>query len=336
MRINRADPSTQVLVICNTKIMVTQIAGIYKKTVEFCGITVKDTTEEEGTNAQVLVCTTGKMKALASGRKKFKLDKLKVLVFDEADVYFTDDNYISDIHKYILPSFSHDIQYVFFSATYPSVVKSEISKFVKEAAAIELKNDKLALDNIVQFKVEVPPKGKIDYLMKLHECCQLTQCIIFVNTRSFAITIQRVLKEKGLKANLVFGKGMEDDERSKVIQKFRDNSIQFLITTDLISRGFDVSTVKLVVNFDVPTEFMGRDKPPIACPETYLHRIGRGGRFGTKAVSVTLMDRPQDKEFMIKIADEYNMHARIHELEDPQQVQEVLKKITQEENNEET
>lgn len=133
------------------------------------------------------------------------------------------------------------------------------------------------------------------------------------------------MKERGLKANIVFGKGMEDEERQKVIQKFREQSINFLITTDLISRGFDVSTVKLVVNFDVPGYKENFDAP------TYLHRIGRGGRFGTKAVAVTLIDRPLDKRMMDEIVQYYSMQDKVQQLENPEIVSRLLKQFVEEE-----
>ena len=107
----------------------------------------------------------------------------------------------------------------------------------------------------MQLRADLPKREKVNFLSKLYKVCSITQCIVFVNTRSFAVKVLELMKNQGLKANIVFGKGMEEEERQKVIQKFRDGTINFLITTDLISRGFDVSTVKLVVNFDVPVEF---------------------------------------------------------------------------------
>lgn len=127
-----------------------------------------------------------------------------------------------------------------------------ISSFVKEARSISLKQESLALDNVVQYRTELPKGKKIDFLQRLHQCCKITQCIVFVNTRSFAIRMKEILQKNGFKSHIVFGKGMMEEERKKVIQKFREGSVNFLITTDLISRGFDVSTVKLVVNFDAP------------------------------------------------------------------------------------
>jgi len=204
-----------------------------------------------------------------------------------------------------VPKLPKNVQYILFSATFDDAAKDVIYEFVKESQSISLKKEALALDNIVQFRADLPEKTKVDFLAKLHECCSITQCIVFVNTRKFAITVQRLMKERGLKANIVFGKGMEDEERQKVIEKFRAQTINFLITTDLIARGFDVSTVKLVVNFDVPSY---REIPDFS---NYLHRIGRGGRFGTKAAAVTLIDRPVDKRMMDEIVAYYSLQDKV-------------------------
>lgn len=196
-----------------------------------------------------------------------------------------------------------------------------------------MKKERLVLDNILQFRVDLDygKKQKVDYLVKLQESSQITQCIIFVNTRAFAITVHKILKQRGLKANVIFGKGMEDDERQKVVQKFREGSITFLITTDLLARGFDVRSVKLVINFDVPTHFM-KDRSVKGDAETYLHRIGRGGRFGTKAIAVTLIDREDDKTAMDQIVAHFAMADKVHQLTDPATVGKYLEKYYEEEN----
>lgn len=192
-----------------------------------------------------------------------------------------------------------------------------------------MKPEKLSLGNIVQFRADLPAKKKVDFLAEINRKCRITQCIVFVNTKKFAQTVQRILKEQGLKANLVFGKGMLEEERRMVIQKFRDQEVNFLITTDLLSRGFDVSTVKLAVNFDVPYSFDNGSKSPDA--ETYLHRIGRSGRFGAKACAVTLMDREEDKRAMDDIVNKYSMQDKVVSIESADPIAEMLKKIVDEE-----
>lgn len=239
---------------------------------------------------------------------------------------------MESIKKHVLTSFSHEVQHIFFSATYPPEVNEQISSLVTQSQSIALKTEALKLNNILQFRADLEPKKKIDFLCDLYEASQVTQCIIFVNSRKFAETVFRILKGKGLKANLIFGKGMEEEERQKVIQRFREGSITFLITTDLLARGFDVRTVKLVVNFDVPLIYNAdRNAPVQADPETYIHRIGRGGRFGTKAIAVSLMDRDEDKKAMDQIVAHYAMDGHIHQLTDPSQVAMKLEQINEEE-----
>lgn len=87
---------------------------------------------------------------------------------------------------------------------------------------------------------------------------------------------------------------MSKEERDETMQKFRNQEINVLICTDLISRGVDVPEAELVINYDVPTRAIGKEKP-VADVQTYLHRIGRGGRFGRQAIALTIWDRDIDK-----------------------------------------
>jgi ATP-dependent RNA helicase DDX19/DBP5 len=91
-----------------------------------------------------------------------------------------------------------------------------------------------------------------------------------------------------------------------------------VITTDLLARGFDMPTIQLVINFDVPHK---KGEPE---PETYLHRIGRAGRFGTPGVAITLFDRDEDEQNFWKIVDEYNMKDKTVKLDGPELVEKIL------------
>lgn len=98
-----------------------------------------------------------------------------------------------------------------------------------------------------------------------------------------------ILKRAGYKANIIFGK-MDKEERDEYVEKFRNKEINIVITTDLLSRGFDLPTIKLVINFDVPRRGQQVEY------ETYIHRIGRAGRFGDLGLAITLYDRDEDEE----------------------------------------
>jgi superfamily II DNA/RNA helicase len=113
--------------------------------------------------------------------------------------------------------------------------------------------------------------------------------MIFVNTTNFAEILYDILKRAGYKANIIFGK-MDNKEREEYVEKFRNKEINIVITTDLLSRGFDLPTIKLVINFDVPRRGQQVEY------ETYIHRIGRAGRFGDLGLAITLYDRDEDEE----------------------------------------
>ena len=144
------------------------------------------------------------------------------------------------------------IQYVFFSATYEKEVSAEIAKIIEEAVQLHLKIESLKLDNLQQYYYKCPPKGKIDFIKQIFDSFATeTQTIIFMNTKAFAETLFYKLKDDGYKCAIIFG-NMTKDERDEYIEKFRRGDISVIITTDLLSRGFDMHQIKLVINFDVP------------------------------------------------------------------------------------
>eukprot|EP00352_Strombidinopsis_acuminata_P005443 CAMPEP_0176358866 /NCGR_PEP_ID=MMETSP0126-20121128/15893_1 /TAXON_ID=141414 ORGANISM="Strombidinopsis acuminatum, Strain SPMC142" /NCGR_SAMPLE_ID=MMETSP0126 /ASSEMBLY_ACC=CAM_ASM_000229 /LENGTH=99 /DNA_ID=CAMNT_0017713285 /DNA_START=960 /DNA_END=1259 /DNA_ORIENTATION=+ len=99
---------------------------------------------------------------------------------------------------------------------------------------------------------------------------------------------------------------MDNDERDKMIEKFRKGEVNVVITTNMLARGIDVPEVQIVINFDVPT-MKGADGKVIADPENYLHRIGRTGRFGTKGIAISIYNRDVDKQYLDDIMTHYNM-----------------------------
>ena len=145
----------------------------------------------------------------------------------------------------------------------------------------------MKLDNVQQFYYKCPNKGKIDFIKEIFDSfSKSTQTIIFVNTKSFTEKLFRTLKDDGYAVALIFG-DMSKEERDEYIEKFRLGSINTIITTNLLSRGIHIDEVKLVINFDVPSLENG------AVPdyESYMHRIGRAGRFGNTGLALTLFDR---------------------------------------------
>ena len=134
--------------------------------------------------------------------------------------------------------------------------------------------------------------------------------MIFVNTVNFAETVLNVLKKRGLKAFIIFGK-MSNEERDEYVEKFRKQEINVIITTNLLSRGIDVPEIQVVINFDVPKQKniqTGKFEPD---EENYLHRIGRAGRFGVEGIALTLFDNDEDEMLLDQIMSYYKMEDKI-------------------------
>ena len=151
------------------------------------------------------------------------------------------------------------------------------------------------------------------------------RCIIFVNTARYTIELKEKLSQKGYKVYLLMGKDMDRENRDLTIKKFISGEIQILITTDIISRGFDEKLVKLVINFDIPVNWEKRDEPAY---DTYLHRIGRTGRFGTKGIGLNLVkddDRIHEYDLLMQIEKYYSSH--IVEIKSIDSLMEEFKKI---------
>jgi len=154
-------------------------------------------------------------------------------------------------------------------------------------------------------------KKKLDFIKEVFETCEMTQTFIFVNNKDFAEIIHKKLREAGLKSFIMFSK-MSKEERDSTIEKFRNQEINVLITTNLIARGIDVPEVELVINYDVPLKKINNQT--CGDPETYLHRIGRTGRFGKTGIALTIWDRESDKENLDEIIKYYDMGSMMNDL----------------------
>ena len=173
-------------------------------------------------------------------------------------------------------------------------------------------------------------RGKLEFIKDVFTVCEKTQTFIFVNTKDFANKVNQMLIKGGYASYILFG-NMANDERDEIMQKFRDEKINVLICTDLLSRGIDIPEAQLVINFDVPTSFDKKLERSVANPETYIHRIGRGGRFGTSAVAVTLWNRDQDKDALDEIAKHYKIEDKIEELQGADHLRQLINDMIAEE-----
>ncbi|EPS45830.1 hypothetical protein H072_227 [Dactylellina haptotyla CBS 200.50] len=239
------------------------------------GTNVREDMDVLRKGVHVVVGTPGRVFDMIK-RGALKTDKLKLFILDEADEMlsrgFTDQIY--DIFQ-LLPQ---STQVVLLSATMPQDVLEVTTKFMREPVRILVKKDELTLEGIKQFYIAVEKEEwKLDTLSDLYETVTITQAVIFCNTRRKVDWLTNKLTERDFTVSAMHG-DMEQGQRDTIMKEFRSGSSRVLITTDLLARGIDVQQVSLVINYDLPTN-----------KENYIHRIGRGGRFGRKGVSINFV-----------------------------------------------
>ncbi|KHN96290.1 DEAD-like helicase [Metarhizium album ARSEF 1941] len=225
-------------------------------------------------------------------RRILKTDAMKMFILDEADEMlsrgFTDQIY--DIFQ-LLPQ---STQVVLMSATMPQDVLEVTTRFMRDPVRILVKKDELTLEGIKQFYIAVEKEEwKLDTLSDLYETVTITQAVIFCNTRRKVDWLTEKLTARDFTVSAMHG-DMEQSQRELIMKEFRSGSSRVLITTDLLARGIDVQQVSLVINYDLP---LGR--------ETYIHRIGRGGRFGRKGVAINFVTA-EDVRMMREIEQFYS------------------------------
>jgi len=223
----------------------------------------------------VVVGTPGRVYDMIN-RRALDPASMRQFVLDEADEMlsrgFKDQIY--DIFR-LLPGTT---QVILLSATMPIEVLEVTKRFMRDPIRILVKKEQLTLEGIKQFYISVErEEWKLDTLCDLYETLTITQAVIFSNTRRKVDWLTEKMHGRDFTVSAMHG-DMTQQERDVIMREFRTGSSRVLITTDLLARGIDVQQVSLVINYDLPTN-----------RENYIHRIGRGGRFGRKGVAINFL-----------------------------------------------
>jgi len=299
-RIDLSQLKCQALVLAPTRELASQICKVVLHLGDYLkikchacigGSSVFNDTQILKDGVHMIVGTPGRVLDLMD---KNALDPtfIKMFVLDEADEMlsrgFKDQIY--DVFRKL----ERDVQVALLSATMPDEVLEVTKRFMRDPVRILVKNEQLTLEGIKQFYINVEKEEwKLETLTDLYETMTITQAVIFSNTRRKVDWLQDKLTEKDFTVSSMHG-DMEQKERDLIMKEFRSGSSRVLITTDLLARGIDVQQVSLVINYDLPTN-----------RENYIHRIGRGGRFGRKGVAINLVTK-DDIRVMKDIESFYN------------------------------
>jgi len=226
-------------------------------------------------NSHVLVGTPGRICDLIN-KDAFDLRYIKILTMDEADELLRQD-FINQIKK-IIQRIPQNTQICLYSATLPDDLMDITSKFMNNPVQILVEPEKLSLEGIKQYYVDVSrEQWKFDTLVDLYKSLKISQSIIFVNTIDKCIYLHDKLTENNHTVSMIHGQ-LSAIERNEVMRQFRVGNCRILIATDILARGIDVQHVNMVINYDLPSK-----------NESYLHRIGRSGRYGRKGTAINLI-----------------------------------------------
>jgi len=255
------------------------------------GTSVREDMRKLDVGQHIVVGTPGRVFDMIS-RKVLRPNDIKQFVLDEADEMlsrgFKDQIY--DVFRHL----NQEIQVILLSATMPAEVLEVTTRFMRDPIRILVKKEELTLEGIRQFYISVErEEWKLDTLCDLYETLTITQAVIFCNTRRKVDWLTEKMHQRDFTVSAMHG-DMDQKERDVIMREFRSGSSRVLITTDLLARGIDVQQVSLVINYDLPTN-----------RENYIHRIGRGGRFGRKGVAINFVTE-EDKRALQDIEKFYN------------------------------
>ena len=193
-------------------------------------------------------------------------------------------------------------QILLFSATFDAKIRAFAQTVAPRAIEIVVKTEELSLDSIKQFYVDVGSEAdKYALLTSMYGLLEIGQSIVFVHSVATAKALANRMRADGYTVSLLHGKDMQPAERDRVMDDFRRQKTTVLITTNVLARGIDVLSITLVVNFDLPlTKYNTPD------PETYIHRIGRSGRFGRRGVAINFVSDDKSRKDLAHIAAHFN------------------------------
>ncbi|XP_068453413.1 ATP-dependent RNA helicase DDX19A [Clinocottus analis] len=305
--VNTDNKWTQCLCIAPTYELALQTGQVIEQMGTFCpdvklAYAIRGNRMERGIKLQqqIVIGTPGTVLDWCTKYKLIDPKKITMFVLDEADVMISTQGHRDQsirIHRQL----TKECQMLLFSATFEDSVWKFAEQVVPDPNIIKLKREEETLDTIKQFYVVCKEEeDKFTSLCNLYGSLTIAQAMIFCRTRVMASWLASNLIKERHQVALLSGE-MTVEQRAAVIERFKNGQEKVLVTTNVCSRGIDVEQVSLVVNFDLPVDMDGN-----ADNETYLHRIGRTGRFGKRGFAVNMVDSKSSMDIIHQIEMHFN------------------------------
>ena len=315
-RVNTEENKTQVLIMSPTRELSSQIYSVLnslgnnipelKTHLLVGGSSIDGDISALKTFPHIIVGCPGRIHDMIR-RNKLKARDLDFMIIDEADEMLS-SGFKEQVYN-IFQFLKSDVQIALYSATLPPDVQELAGKFMREPEKILVKSEALTLEGIKQYYVAVENDAvKYETLKDLFSCISVSQSIIYCNSIRRVEDLANAMTQDGFPVSFIHGK-MSHDERNDAFKNFRSGKTRVLISSNLTARGIDVQQVSTVINFDIPRDV-----------HSYLHRIGRSGRWGRKGMGINFVSR-----FDIKMLKEIETYYSTQIEELPSSVVEIGK-----------
>ncbi|WP_084301845.1 DEAD/DEAH box helicase [Desulfonatronovibrio hydrogenovorans] len=293
-KINPQNRAMQCMVLCPTRELAIQVAGELNTLGRhhqglvvlpvYGGQPIERQIKALRQGAQIVIGTPGRIMDHMS-RKTLKLDQVRMVVLDEADEML-DMGFRDDI-EYILGTVTQKPQTIFFSATMAPEIMRLAERFQDSPELVRISHKRLTVPGIEQFFFEVHKSNRLEAMSRIIDFYNPKLCIVFCNTKRGVDQIVQHLQIRGYLAEGLHG-DMNQNQRDRVMAKFRSGQAEIMVATDVAARGIDVDDIEAVFNYDIPNDV-----------EYYVHRIGRTGRAGRTGMAFTFVSGRE----MYKIRD---------------------------------
>jgi len=287
------------LVLCHTRELAYQICHEFdrfkkylpavKTTVVYGGIQVQTHKDMLKNNPpHILIGTPGRVLQLAE-EKALNLKNIKYFILDECDKMLESLDMRKDVQK-IFKMTPHDKQVMMFSATLGETIRPVCKKFMHNPLEIYINDGaKLTLHGLKQYYVNLQETEKNRKLVDLLDALEFNQVVIFVRSVNRASELNKLLQECNF-PSICIHRDLPQEERIERYKKFKDFQARIMVATNIFGRGIDINRVNVVINYDMSEN-----------SDTYLHRVGRAGRFGTKGLAISFISSPQDGEVLNEV-----------------------------------
>mmetsp|Transcript_102826 Transcript_102826/g.178345 ORF Transcript_102826/g.178345 Transcript_102826/m.178345 type:complete len:440 (-) Transcript_102826:74-1393(-) len=296
----------KVLVMCHTRELAYQIKHEFDRFSKYftdltCGVVyggvpiVKDKEMLTEKKPQVLIGTPGRVLGLINS-KDLNLGDVAQFVLDECDKCLDKMDMRGDIQK-IFCQTPKKKQVMMFSATMSDEMRGVCKKFMHDAHEIRVDEEsKLTLHGLLQYYAKLDEKAKNRKLNDMLDALEFNQVVIFVKSVQRAIALDKLLVECNF-PSVAIHSGLGQEDRITRYKQFKEFQKRIMVSTDLFGRGIDIERVNIVINYDMPDE-----------SDSYLHRVGRAGRFGTKGLAITFVSTDEDMDVLKKVQERFEVN----------------------------